>query len=187
MTRSSSHDCDEWTAITQEEKMEDVQITQSTNDNLVEQRNVTMDASLLLWHGLRHQREFCSILSCYPTGPEPQTQMLLMFSLKEKKIGGVEYDKVPERPFASEVKCCCCTLCLIVPHIIQLDSRTLALVDKNDVSDCIETNSEIGVDWFSSVRAVGKMTLAKALLKRRRQAQYCGHCQNKWLFLTTVL
>jgi hypothetical protein len=36
MTRSSSQDCNEWTAITQEEKMEDVQITQSTNDNLVE-------------------------------------------------------------------------------------------------------------------------------------------------------
>jgi hypothetical protein len=100
----------------------------------------------------------------------------------QKKIGGVEHNKVPERPFASEVKCCRWTLYLIMPHIIQLDSSTLALVDKNDVSDCIETNSEIGVDWFSSVRAVGKMTLAKALLKRRRQAQYCGHCQNKWLF-----
>ncbi len=44
-----------------------------------------------------------------------------MFSQKEKKIGGVEHDKVPERSFVSEVKCCCCTLCLIVPHIIQLD------------------------------------------------------------------
>ncbi len=80
MTRSSSHACNEWTAITQEEKMEDVQITQSTNDNLVEQRNVTMDASLLLWHGLCHHRDFCSILYCYPMGPEPQTQRLLLFS-----------------------------------------------------------------------------------------------------------
>jgi hypothetical protein len=80
MPTSLSHDCNELTAITQEEKMEDVQITQSTNDNLVEQRNVTMDASLLLWHGLRHQREFCSILSRYPTGPQPQTQRLLLFS-----------------------------------------------------------------------------------------------------------
>jgi hypothetical protein len=34
---SSSHDCDEWTATTNEEKMEDVQITQSNNDNLAEQ------------------------------------------------------------------------------------------------------------------------------------------------------
>jgi hypothetical protein len=109
---------------------------------------------------------------------------LLLFS---KKNGGVDHNKVPERPFASEVKCCRWTLYLIMPHIRQLDSSTLALVDKNDVSDCIETNSEIGVDWFSSVRAVGKMTLAKALLKRRRQAQYCGRCHNKWLFLTTVL
>jgi hypothetical protein len=80
MMRSSSHGCDEWTAITQEEKMEDIQITQSTNDNLVEQRNVTMDVRLLLSHCLCHQREFCSILSHYPTGPEPQTQRLLLFS-----------------------------------------------------------------------------------------------------------
>ncbi len=35
---------------------------------------------------------------------------------------------------------------LIVPHIIQLDSCTLALVDKNHVSDCIEMNSVAGVD-----------------------------------------
>jgi hypothetical protein len=37
MTRSSSHDYNEWTAITHEEKMEDVQITQITNNNLAEQ------------------------------------------------------------------------------------------------------------------------------------------------------
>ncbi len=37
-----------------------------------------------------------------------------------KKNWGVEHDKVPERPFASKVKCCHCTLCLIVPHIIPL-------------------------------------------------------------------
>jgi hypothetical protein len=80
MTRSLSHNFNEWTAITQEEMMEDVRITQSINDGLEEQKNVTMDASLLLWHGLRHQREFCSILSCYMMGPEPQTQRLLLFS-----------------------------------------------------------------------------------------------------------
>jgi hypothetical protein len=80
MMGSSSHDCNEWNAITHEEIMEDIQITQSTNNNLVEQRNVTMDASLLLWHGLHHQREFCSILSRYPMGTEPETQTLLLFS-----------------------------------------------------------------------------------------------------------
>jgi hypothetical protein len=37
MTGSLSHDCNEWTTITHEEKMEDVQITQSTNINLAEQ------------------------------------------------------------------------------------------------------------------------------------------------------
>ncbi len=37
-----------------------------------------------------------------------------------RKKWGVERDKVPERPFASEIKCCHCTLCLIVSHIIQL-------------------------------------------------------------------
>ncbi len=39
----------------------------------------------------------------------------------KRKNGGVEHDKVPERLFASEVKCCCCTLCLILPHIIHFD------------------------------------------------------------------
>jgi hypothetical protein len=37
MMGSSSHDCDEWTAITHEKKMEDAHITQSTNNNLAEQ------------------------------------------------------------------------------------------------------------------------------------------------------
>jgi hypothetical protein len=37
MTRSSSQDFNECTATTQEEILEDVQITQSTNTNLVEQ------------------------------------------------------------------------------------------------------------------------------------------------------
>jgi hypothetical protein len=37
--------------------------------------------------------------------------------LKKKKIKGVEHDKLPERLFASEGKCCCCILCLFVPHI----------------------------------------------------------------------
>ncbi len=41
--------------------------------------------------------------------------------LQKKKNAGVEHDKVPEKPFASEVKCCHCTLCLIVPHIIHFD------------------------------------------------------------------
>ncbi len=41
-----------------------------------------------------------------------------------------------------------------MPHIIQLDSRTLALVNKNDVSDCIETNSEIGVDQFGREKKI---------------------------------
>ncbi len=82
-------------------------MTQNINDTMVEQRNMTTDANLPLWLGHCRQREFCSILSHYPTGPEPQTQRLQLFSLKKKKNGGVEHDEVPERPFASEVKCCC--------------------------------------------------------------------------------
>jgi hypothetical protein len=74
-------------------------IPNSVDDNLIKQRNVTMDASLPLWRGHHPQREFFSILSCYPTGPEPQTQRLLFFSSKEKN-GGVKRDKVPERTFA---------------------------------------------------------------------------------------
>ncbi len=97
-----------------------IKISNSVDNNLFKERNVTMAASLPSWHGRHCQREFCSILSHYPTGPEPQTQRLLLFSSKEKN-GGVEHDEVPERPVSSEDKCCCCTLYLIVPHIIQLD------------------------------------------------------------------
>ncbi len=70
-----------------------------------------------------------------------------------------------------------------MPHIIQLDSCTLALVDNNDVSDCIKTNSEIGVDQFGREKktcsyVLGQMTLAIELHKsighkHRRQAT-CG-------------
>jgi hypothetical protein len=144
MTRSLSHDCNEWTATTQEEIMEDVWITHSTNDNLVKQRNVTMDASLLLWHGLRHQREFCLILSHYPTRSEPQTQRLLLFS--EKKIGVLSMTKflrdlLPQK--LNAVTALCVSLCLTSYHWVCC---TLGLVNKKDVLDCIETNSVIGVD-----------------------------------------
>ncbi len=75
---------------------------------------------------------------------------------KKNKNSGVEQDKVPERPIASEDECCHCTLCLIVPHIIKLDSPTLALVNKKDVSNCIETNSVEGVDQLVEKRDLAR-------------------------------
>ncbi len=51
-----------------------------------------------------------------------------------------------------------------------MDLRTLALVNKNDVSDCIETNSKIGVDQFGREKYLKRMcsaiNLAKQLLKK---------------------
>ncbi len=63
--------------------------------------------------------------------------------------------------FSSEVTCCCCTLYLIVPHIIKLDVCTLALVNKNDESDCIEMNSVVGVDQLVEKRDPVHMCLGK--------------------------
>ncbi len=86
MTGSSSHDCNDWTAITHEEKMEDIQITQSTNDNLAEQ--ILLNPQLL------------------PNRARISNSKVAIVFLKEKKRG-VEHDKVSESPFASEVECCC--------------------------------------------------------------------------------
>jgi hypothetical protein len=80
----------------------DIQITQSTNNNLVEQ-------ILLNPQSLPNRARTSN------------SKVAIVFLKRKKKIGCVEHDKVPERPFASEVKCCHCTLCLIVPHIILFD------------------------------------------------------------------
>ncbi len=125
-------------------------IPNSVDNNLVEQRNVTMDASLPLWHGHSCQREFCSIISCYPTGPEPQTQRLLSFSSKEKKgvLSTTKFlrDLLPQR--LNAVIVLCVSLCLTS---YTLTCRTLALVNKKDVLDCIETNSVVGVDQLVEI------------------------------------
>jgi hypothetical protein len=48
-----------------------------------------------------------------------------------------------------------------VPHIIQLDLRTLALVDKKDVLECIETNSVKGVDQLVEKKDLKHTCLGK--------------------------
>jgi hypothetical protein len=48
-----------------------------------------------------------------------------------------------------------------VPHIIELDLHTLAHVNKKDVSDCIETNSVIGVDQLIEKKDLVRMRLGK--------------------------
>ncbi len=73
----------------------DIQITQSTNNNLVEQ--ILLNPQLL------------------PNRVRTSNSKVAIVFLKEK---GVEHNKVPERPFASEVGCCRWSLYLIVPHII---------------------------------------------------------------------
>ncbi len=159
MMRSSSHNCNEWTAITQEDIMERHSITQSNNNNLVEQRNVTMGASLPLWCGLYCQWQFSSTLSPYPTGPEPQTQRMLLYSWKEKT--GM-HDEVPERPFTSEVECCHWTLYLIVPHIIQLIMLHTGTCQQER---CVRLNRD---ELSSRDRSVG------------REKGSCAACLGKW-------
>jgi hypothetical protein len=135
-------------------------IPNSVEDNLIEQRIVIINASLPLWHSYHHQREFFSILSCYPTGLEPQLKGCYPF-LQKKKNGGVEHNKVPESPFASEVKCCHCTLCLIVPHIIHFDMLHVGTCQQEDVFDCIETNTVVGVDQLVVGRDLARTCLGK--------------------------
>jgi hypothetical protein len=120
--------------------MEDVQITQSTNDNPAEQ--ILLNPQSL------------------PNRARTSNSKVALFSFKKKRWG-VEHDKVLERPFASEVECCRSTLYIIVPHIIQLDSHTLALVNKKDVPDCIETPSVIGVDQLVEKKDLVHMCLGK--------------------------
>ncbi len=85
MTRSSSHDCNEWIATTQEEIMEGDQVTQSTNDILVKQ--------ILL-----------NLQSLPNRAKTSNSKVAIIFLKNMKIIGGVEHVKVPEKPFASEVK-----------------------------------------------------------------------------------
>ena len=85
----------------------------NTNNNLVEQSNVTMCARLPKWYGPHCRREFCSIFSHYPTGPELQTQRLLL--LFSKKMGVLSTTKIHKRPFAlglHAVTELCVSLCL---------------------------------------------------------------------------
>jgi hypothetical protein len=135
-------------------------IPNSADDNLVEQRNVTMDASLPLWHGHHHQRKFFSILSRYPTEPEPQTQRLLSFSSKEKMavLSTTKFlrDFLLQR--LNAVVALCVSFCRTS---YTLTCHTLALVNKKDVLDCIETNSVVGVDQLVVGRDLARTCLGK--------------------------
>ncbi len=103
-----------------------------------------------------------------PNGARTSNSKVAIVSLKKK--WGVEHDKVPERPFASEVKCCCCTLCLIVPHIIQLDmSHTGTSWQERCVrlhwDELSNGGRSVGREKGSCVHVLGQMTLAIELCK----------------------
>ncbi len=118
--------------------------------------------------------------------------------LKKYIYGGVEHDKVPERPFASEVTCCCCTLCLIVTHIIPLDMSPTGTCRQER---CVRLHRDklsnrgrsVGREKGSYAYMLGKMTPAIELCKiighlTGRQVT-CGEPmpEDKWHFLKTVL
>ena len=118
--------------------------------------------------------------------------------LEKKEIVGVEHNKVPERPFASKVKCCCCNLCLIVPHIIPLyilhtgtcwQERCVRL-HRDELSN---RGRSVGREKESCTYVLGQMTPVIDLCKiishlTGRQAK-CGEPmpEDKWHFLRTVL
>jgi hypothetical protein len=90
--------------------------------------------------------------------------------LKRKKSGGVEHNKVPERSFASEIKCCCSSFVSLCLTSYNWTCHTLGLFDKKDMLDCTEMNSVIGVDQLVEKKAsymyvLGQMTLAIELRK----------------------
>ncbi len=133
-----------------------------------------------------------------PNGARTSNSKVAIVFLKRKNIWGVEHDKVPERPFASEVKCCPCTLCLIVPHIIPLDmSHTWTCRQERCVrlhrDKLSNRGRSVGREKGSCTYVLGQMTPAIELCKiishlTGRQAT-CGEPmpEDKWHFLRTVL
>ena len=92
------------------------------------------------------------------------------------------HDKLPESCFASEVKCCHCTLCLIVPHIIHFDLHDGTCQQERCVrlhrDKLSNRGRSVGREKGSCMYVLGQMTLAIELRKsighkHRRQAT-CG-------------
>ncbi len=123
---------------------------------------------------------------------------LKYFNCFLKKNWGVGHNEVPERPFASEVECCHCTLCLIVPDIIHLDMLHTGIcwqerwvrLHRDKLSD---RGRSVGSKKGYFVYVLGQMTLAIELRrsvghKTVRQATF-GELvpEDKWHFLRTVL
>jgi hypothetical protein len=150
-----------------------------------------MDASLPLWHG----QILLNLQSLPNRARTSNSKVATVFSLTN---GGVEHNEVPERFFASEVKCCCCTLCLIAPHIIRLDmSHTGTCQQERCVKlhrDKLSTGGRsVGRGEGSCAYLLGQMTPAVELCKSighkpGRQAT-CREPvpEDKWHFLRTVL
>ncbi len=105
----------------------DIQITQSTNDNLVEQ--ILLNVQSL------------------PNRARTSNSKVAIVFLKEKtgvlSMKTFLRDLLPQR--LNAVVEFCISLCLTSYNWTR-DSCTLALVDKKDVSDCIEMDSVVGVD-----------------------------------------
>jgi hypothetical protein len=127
-------------------------IPNSADNNLVEQRNLTMELMQACHCGMATIVKENSTQSSViiQQGQNLKLKGCYCF-LRKVKNGGVEHHKVPERPFASEVKCCHCTLYLIVPPIIQLDMLHTGTCQQESASDSIEMNSVVGVDQLVEI------------------------------------
>ena len=107
-----------------------------------------------MWHGLRHQREFRSILVVTKRGQNLKLKGCYYF-LKKKKMGVLSTTKFLRdllHQILIAVAALCVSLCL---------SHTLGLVDKKDVLDCKEMNSVIGEDHLVEKRDLVHMCLGK--------------------------
>ena len=143
MTRSSSHDCHEWTGgNTRKRSWKGFNHTkyQRQPGGAMNCDNRCKPA-IVVWP-LLSKRIMLNPQLLPNRAVTSNSKVAYLFF---KKNGGVEHDGVPERPFVSEVKCCRWILCLVVPHIIQLDKlHTGKFINKKDVLDCIESNSVVG-------------------------------------------
>ncbi len=97
-----------------------------------------------------------------PSGARTSNSKVAIVFLKNKNILGVLNttkflrDLLPQR--LNAVAALCVSLCLTSYH---WTCRTLGLVDKKDVLDCIKTNSVIGVDQLVEKRDLVRTCLGK--------------------------
>ncbi len=161
MTRSSSLNCNEWTAITQEEKN-----GRCSNHTKYQQQpgraekcNNGCKPATVAWP--LPSKRILSNPQSLPNGARTSNSKVAIVFLKKKKLWVLNTTKFLRDllpPRLNAVAAICVSLCLTSYHCTYC---TLGLVDKKDVLDCIETNSVIGVDQLVEKRNLARTCLGK--------------------------